>query len=185
MLKMHNYSKKRNPPRTISISIKDIHLGIIRLRRSEHTRDFSVNLRSLELKHPLNQAVAIIELQQDYRSTSLPPKNPFTPCATSIQTSYEQDDDSHEDNGAVASSQNDNYVAIDADADDNGVEHPATNLEIPIQGSEDQLAETSTEGSERASNSGDEESPYDFVSERSFHSEDNIVNGNIRTRLHG
>ena len=72
----------------------------------------------------------------------------------------------------VPSSHNNDYVAEDVDIGSERAEHPATNFEIPIQGSKDQLVESSTEGSESTSHSEDEESFYDFVSERSFHSEE-------------
>ena len=55
----------------------------------------------------------------------------------SIQASNQQDDDLYKDDSIVPSSHNDDYVAEDADIGSERAEHPATNFEIPIQGSKD------------------------------------------------
>ena len=112
-------------------------------------------------------------LPQYFRS--LPPSNPF---ATRIATSPARE---QEDNFMIAA--NDSLVlsSIEDDVRSNGgVTSNSTNQDVPgtessmIRGSEDQLAESSSEDEGSATRNDDEngESFHDFVSEHSVHSND-------------
>ncbi|KAK3617754.1 hypothetical protein LTR22_026631 [Elasticomyces elasticus] len=133
-------------------------------------RQFTVPRTETPIASSSSSCQAPVGLSQYFRS--LPPRNPITPGDVSTQALNCQDNNLHEDDAVVLPSHDDDDVAADADTTSNRAENQATSFDIPIRGSEDQLVESSTEGSDRANDSADEESFHDFVFERSFHSND-------------
>lgn len=117
-----------------------------------------------------SNAQPLATLSQYFRS--LPPNNPITPGRASIQASTQPSNDPHKDDAIIVPSHNDGNPAAGTDIANNAIEHQATNFDISVQGSEDQLRESSTEGSERENDSASEDSFQDFVSERSSQSDD-------------